>query len=302
MLIKAALLGIVGLALTGCGQVQAGYVGVKVHNLGSDSGVVAEEIGVGYEWLGMGTDMYLFPTFEQNYVWTADRQEGSPNNESFSFQDSDGLDINADIGISYQITPDRASDLFETYRLGIEEITDQRIRNIVRDALNNAASNVNAAYIYGSGRVEIMDTVEAAVRDRLAPQGIVVNDIYWIGSLRLPPQVQRAIEMKVEADQEAAQRENQIATAEAQAQIEIAEANGRAQSVLLVARADAEARVLSATAEAEALRIQGAAIDENPDILMLNAIEKWDGALSQYNSSGEGGGLPFFMHMTRESN
>jgi len=283
--VQGAIVGLSLLSLAACGQVHAGYVGVKVHNLGSDSGVQAEEIGVGYEWLGMGTDMYLFPTFEQNYVWTAAIDEGSPNNESFSFQDSDGLDINADIGISYQIIPDRASDLFETYRLGIEEITDQRIRNIVRDALNNSASAHNAAYIYGAGRVDIMEDVEEAVRERLAPQGIQVNDIYWIGSLRLPPQVQRAIEMKVEADQEAAQRENQIATATAQAQIEIAEATGRAQ-----------ARILEATAEADALRIQGAALRENPDILMLNAIEKWDGALSQYSSSGgESSGLPFFM-------
>lgn len=274
-------LGIVALAsmaIVGCGQVTAGNVGVKVHNLGSESGVQEEEVGVGYEWLGLGTDLYIFPTFEQNYVWTQDRSEGSPNDESFTFQDVDGLSISADIGISYQIVPERASDLFETYRMGIEEITDQRIRNMVRDSLNGAASNRTAEEIYGAGRVEMMNEVEVAVRDRLEPQGIIVNDIYWIGSLRLPPQVVAAIESKVRADQEAAQRENQIATAEAQAQIEIAEANGRAESMRLEAQGRADARRIEAQAEADALRVQGEALAENPDIITLNAIESWEAA------------------------
>lgn len=274
-------LGIVALAsmaIVACGQVPAGNVGVKVQNLGEGSGVVQEEVGVGYEWLGIGTDMYLFPTFEQNYVWTRGQDEGSRNDESFTFQDVDGLSIGADIGISYQIVPEMASDLFETYRMGIDEITDQRIRNMVRDALNAAASTRTAEEIYGAGRVGMMQEVEDSVRSRLEVQGIVVNDVYWIGSLRLPPQVVAAIEAKVRADQEAAQRENQIATAEAQAQIEIAEANGRAESMRLEAQGRADARRIEAQAEADALRVQGEALAENPDIITLNAIESWEAA------------------------
>lgn len=266
---------VAAMAVVACGKVPAGNVGVKVHNLGSESGVVQEEVGVGYEWLGFGTDLYIFPTFEQNYVWTASRDEGSRVDESFTFQDVDGLSINADVGISYVIVPEKASDLFETYRMGIEEITDQRIRNMVRDALNNAASTRTAEQIYGEGRVAMMNEVEDAVRSRLEPQGIIVNDVYWIGALRLPPQVEQAIRNKVEADQQAAQRRNQIATAEAQAQIAIAEAEGLAESRRLQAQGEADARLIAARAEAEALRIQGEALAENPQILELNTIEAW---------------------------
>ena len=270
-----AVIALAGMAVVACGKVPAGNVGVKVHNLGSDSGVVQEEIGVGYEWLGLGTDLYIFPTFEQNYVWTSSRDEGSRVDESFTFQDVDGLSINADVGISYVIVPDKASDLFETYRMGIEEITDQRIRNMVRDALNNAASTRPAEQIYGEGRVSMMAEVEEAVRARLEPQGIIVNDVYWIGALRLPAQVEAAIRNKVEADQQAAQRRNQIATAEAQAQIAIATANGEAESRRLQAQGEADARLIAARAEAEALRVQGEALAENPQILELNTIEAW---------------------------
>lgn len=283
---NVVLVAAASLAVVACGQVPAGHVGVKVHNLGSESGVVTEEIGVGYEWLGLGTDLYLFPTFEQNYEWTADSRRGSERDESFTFQDRDGLSIGADIGISYVIDPERASDLFETYRMGIEEITDGRIRNMVRDALNDAASTRNVEEIYGAGRVSMMEEVEASIRRRLEPQGIMVNDVYWLGAFRFDPEVQASIDAKVQADQIAAQRERQVATAEAQAQIQVAEARGRAES-----------RRLEAEAEADALRIQGQALRENPEILQLNAIEAWreaGGPMPQVwvQGNNSGGTLP----------
>ncbi|TON43446.1 transposase, partial [Vibrio parahaemolyticus] len=71
--------------------------------LGGDKGVQAEEVGVGRYWVGVNEELYSFPTFSQNYVWTASETEGSENDESISFQTIEGLAVNADVGITYRI-------------------------------------------------------------------------------------------------------------------------------------------------------------------------------------------------------
>jgi len=44
-------------------------------------------------------------------------------------------------------------------------------------------------------------------------------------------------------------------------------------------------------AEAEAISLRGEALRANPEILRLNAIERWDGVLPRI--MGEGGAVPF---------
>jgi hypothetical protein len=59
-------------------------IGVKVNTLGSDRGDM-EVFGVGRYAVGLNTEWYKFPTFKNNYVWTADETEGSEKDESFNF-------------------------------------------------------------------------------------------------------------------------------------------------------------------------------------------------------------------------
>ena len=60
-------------------------------------------------------ELYLFPTYQQNYVWTKDKTEGSPTDESITFQTKEGLSINTDVGISLSVDPDHVSVLFQKF-------------------------------------------------------------------------------------------------------------------------------------------------------------------------------------------
>ena len=128
---KVLALGLAAGALAACSTVPAGHVGVKVYLLGGSKGVDSEELGVGRYWIGMNEELYLFPTFMQNYVWTKEETEGSPTDESLSFQTADGMTANADIGISYSIDPTKVTAIFQKYRRGVDEITDTFLRNMV---------------------------------------------------------------------------------------------------------------------------------------------------------------------------
>jgi regulator of protease activity HflC (stomatin/prohibitin superfamily) len=249
-------------------KVTAGNVGVKVYLLGGEKGVESEEVGVGRYWLSVNEDLHIFPTFTQNYTWTKDATEGSQNDESISFGTVEGMSVNSDVGISYRIDPTMVSTVFQKYRRGIEEITDTFLRNMVRDALVTEASTRKIESIYGVGKADLMDAVEISVREQVADIGIIVEKVYWIGKLWLPASVNKAIDDKLAANQMAQQRRNEVAEAAAAADKEIEKARGAAKSITLVAEA-----------EANAMDLKGRAIRENPEIITLSAIEKWDGKM-----------------------
>ena len=274
-------------SLTGCEKVPAGNVGVKVYLLGSSKGVDVEELSPGRYWIGINEELYLFPTFQQNYTWTyqwvddngdGKAQQDETVDESIPFQTKEGLGVAADIGITYTVDPTKVSVLFQKYRKGIDEITDGYLRNMVRDTLVNVAGSRSIEDVYGAGKEALLKEVEERVRKEVAPFGIIVEKLYWAGSPRLPNSVIASINAKIEATQKAQQRENEVAQARAEADKAVEQARG-----------EAEARLINAKAEADAIRIKGEALAENPKLVELSAIEKWNGVLPTIT----GGAIPF---------
>jgi regulator of protease activity HflC (stomatin/prohibitin superfamily) len=263
----------------GLSKVPAGNVGVKFYLLGGDKGVDTKELTPGRYFIGINEELYLFPTFTQNYTWAKPADEYGQD-ESISFQTDQGLVVNADVGISYSVDPTKVSILFQKYRKGIEEITDIYLRNMVRDALVREGSVRPIESVYGSGKAELIAAVEKTVREQVAPIGIRVERLYWAGDFRLPQAVTNSINAKIQATQFAQQRANEVAAARAEAEKEIEKARGEAQSTLL-----------RAEAEAKAIRIKGDALAENPRLVEFAAVEKWDGKMPWM--VGGNGAVPF---------
>lgn len=264
--------------MAGCSKVPAGNVGIKVNLYGSDKGVSENVLPVGKYWIGVGEELYVFPTFMQNYVWTAGHDEGSPNDESITFQTRDGMAVNADIGISYAIKSEKVVEIFQKYRRGIDEITDTFLRNQVRDALVTVASSKPIEYVYGEGKAQLMKDVEELVREQ-NKELMDISQIYWIGELRLPTPVEEAINLKVTATQRAAMRENEIQEEKAKAQKQIEEARGQAESTITTAKAEADAISIKGAAEADAIRAKSKALTESPQLVNYEIATRWNGAL-----------------------
>jgi len=260
-------------------KVPAGHVGVHVYLLGGDKGVDSVARPVGRHFIGWQQELYLYPTFTQNYVWTKGNDPGSEADESLSFQDKQGLEINADVGIAYNVDPNKATLLFQKYRKGTDEITDSVLRNYVRDALNTETSTMTVEEIYGVGKAALMERATKRVKDQVEPFGIRIEKIYWINSMRLPAGVQKALNAKIEATQKAQQRENEVQQA-------IAEANKAREA----ARGVADAQLLKAKAEAEAIEIKGRALRENANLVELTVAERWNGKYPDTLIIGDGKG------------
>lgn len=256
-LAKIALIASVAL-LTACSKVPAGNVGVKFDLYGGDKGVTGEVVGPGKYWLGWNEEMYLFPTYTQTDTYSGE--------QTLSFQDKEGTQLSADVGISFSVNADKADTVFQKYRKGINEISDLYLRNMVRDAINTYSSKMDASDIYGAGKEELIASVSKNLRDQVGPIGILVEKVYWVGPIKLPPNIAGAINAKAEATQKAQQRENELQTAKAQAEIEREKARG-----------EADALVIAAKGEAERTRLLQQEIDQKYIDYVI--AQRWDGKL-----------------------
>jgi len=242
-------------------MVAPGYVGIIVNLFGDDKGPSHRELNVGMHWIAPWKKVYRFPMFQQNQIW--DEAHGY---DSFIFQTAEGLNVTADIGLSYHLKEGMVHTLFAKYRRGINEITDVFIRNYARDAINKAASKMKVEDLYGVDKQEFIESVQTQLKTDLDPMGIAIDRVYLIGTLHFPEKVVAALNSKIEATQRAQQRENELREAKAQAEKEIAKAHGEAQSILLRAEAEANANMLLAQSITQ-------------EIIFYEVIRRWDGSL-----------------------
>lgn len=255
-------------------MISPGYVGVVVDLMGDAKGVESKELHVGMHWIAPWKTVYQFPIFEQNDTWEGDR-------ECFNFQTSEGMAVSADIGITYHLRSESIPVIFQRYRRGMDEITNTFIRNYIRDAINKAASRTKIEDLY-SGKEGFFKDVEHQVREDLAPIGIELSRIYLIGRFHFPQTVISALNAKIEANQRAQQRENELREAEAEAKKQVAKAEGQARCLLL-----------QSESEAKANKILAASV--TPELINWQAAQKWDGKLPQVTGSS----MPF-IHLQHD--
>lgn len=258
------------LMLTGCiDKVKNGETAVVVNMMGSGKGVDPVERGVGWVFLTPNEELFKFPTFNQNF-----------NLGVVAAQDKDGMKLTFPLGMTVRAAPGSAPLLFKTYRKGMPEIVGVNVPQVIRTSMNNAASKLSAEDMFGPGKEAFLKDVEDRVRNHFATRGIIVESLYINGEIGLPVQIADSIEKKIEATQAAQRKVNELAGANADADKIEAEARGKANAITAVA-----------TAEAAAIALKGKALRDNPGVVELNAIDKWDGKMP--TMMGGNGPLPF---------
>ena len=121
----------------------------------------------------------------------------------------------------------------------------------------------------------MLDEALSDIKEQMAPVGIQVLSLSYQGRPEYPANVIASINAKVTANQTTLQREQEVKQREAEANMARAQAAG-----------EADAKLTLAKAEADSITIRGKALRENPEIMNLEAINKWNGTLPQYMTSG----------------
>jgi regulator of protease activity HflC (stomatin/prohibitin superfamily) len=261
------LVGVLALVLLmGCNVVGAGHVGVKINMTGDNRGVGQIPLVTGYVFYNPLTQsVFEYPTFVQTAVW-----EGG---EQLSFNTREGLGITGDISLSYQLDPLKVPAFYVKFRSDdLDGFTHGFMRNVARDVFNEVGGKYAVEDVYGPKKDEFLQGVRAQINAQMAPVGVELQQLGFVGAPRLPPLVTEALNQKLQAQQIALKTQNEVLTAQAEAQKAVAKAKGEAEAN----------RVLTASLSPTLLEWRRLQITEL-------AVARWNGQRPQVEGAGTGG-------------
>ncbi|MBK9272066.1 MAG: prohibitin family protein [Saprospiraceae bacterium] len=184
----------------------------------------------------------------------------------------EGLTIQSEVSILYRVIQKSAKDLLIEVGLDYEETI---ILPVFRSAVADVTSKYFAKDMHSGNRPEIEVAIRELMMQTLKSKGILVENVL-LKSISLPKNINKAIEDKLEAEQQAQ----------------------RMEFVLQQERKEAERKII----QAEALRDANKIITEGltPNILQYKTLEAWLELSKSSNSKiiiGNGTSVPMMMNI-----
>lgn len=206
---------LVSLMLTSCVTVRQGEVGVK-RNLGKFSDKAFTE---GLRFYNPVTSTIVkIPIRTENL----EVQLMIPSKE--------GLNIRSEVSILYNVVPRKAPDLLRNIGTNYEE-------NVILPVFRSAVADVSARFYAKDMHTGERSTIETAIRDQmmiyLDGKGIEI-DAVLLKSIQLPASLAKAIESKLEAEQQAQQMEFVLDQSRRQAEVRRIEAAGVRDAQIII--------------------------------------------------------------------
>lgn len=113
----------------------------------------------------------------------------------------EGLNVAAEVSILYRVVPDSVPQLLATAGRDFEEDV---VIPVFRSASADVAAQFMAKDMHSGSRLAIEAAVKTKMMQTLAPRGLVVENVL-LKSIRLPNDLARAVEEKLEAEQRSEQ-------------------------------------------------------------------------------------------------
>lgn len=260
---KRLLAGSAGLLLMfNCFEiVSPGHRGV-VTRMGTVNPVPMEE-GFHFKWPIDGVEEWCTQIQKINVVANAGSADLQTVNTQFS----------VNYRLSSNLTPAIRRELGRDYEANI-------IIPAVHESVKAVVARFQAAQLLEK-RAEVREEIETVLQEKLnhIMDNAVVVSALNVENFSFEEAFNRAIEQKQVAEQEAQRARNEVEREKAEADKQIEQARGRAESRRLEAQASADAIRIEAEARAQAIELESTALRQNPDILKLRTIERWDGVM-----------------------
>lgn len=171
-------------------------------------------------------------------------------------KDSQYLTISVDV--KYYIDKSLSYDVFKKFKT-LDRVNSELVMPAVQRAIEDATTSYNIIEVLGSERSAVYSVIEQSLSERLSKDGITLHSITFLDT-----DGGDAIEAAIQNE------------AVAKKAVETAEQER------LKAEIDAETRIIAAEAQATEKEILAAAVAENPEVLELEWIQRWNGVLPIY--------------------
>jgi regulator of protease activity HflC (stomatin/prohibitin superfamily) len=173
--------------------------------------------------------------------------------------------VTSKVALNYHINPTGIAQFFQKFGNAFEA-------NVLDPGLQEILKAVTARYTAEeviTKREQVREDTNTLLRERFLPQGMIIDGLNIV-NFHFSKVFNDAIEAKVTAEQNALAAKNKLEQVKFEAQQMVEAANGKAK----------------------AIQVEASAIANNPLVLQLRALEKWNGVLPQYVGSGS---IPFIQ-------
>jgi len=241
-----------------------------IHRAGG--GVDKTPLGPGLHFRNpLTTGIEEYPVFMQTLVLAKTSNEGSRYNDEINVNSKEGQPISLDVSMSFELDPDKAPNLYSTFRRDIEQIQHTYVKQAIRQGLQEVIGNEEIAAVIGPKKAEAVNQTQQLLSQRLAQYGVVVKQ-FTINELRAPAAVIEAINQKNVMQQQALTAQNELQKNQFQAQGDSIKAAGQAKAILSLAESQAKANELLSRS-----------ITAN--LVQYEMAKKWDGKMPQVSGS-----------------
>ena len=216
-----------------------------------------------------------YPIYWQTYTMSNKPDEGNKaGDDSIRARTSDGQEVRLDASIIFRINYEQAVTLHIDWQARyIEDL----VRPVVRGLVRTQVSQFQAREVNSSARRDLEATLDRLLSEELASKGLTL-DQFLLRDITLTDEYAAAIEQKqiaqegMERTQHEAQQVRNLAEGERDRLK--TEAEGRKEKTVIEAEGDAQAILLRAEAQAQALKLIADSLEQNPDLLTYEYIQK----------------------------
>lgn len=209
----------------------------------------------------------LRQTYTMSAVGTEGQQSGD---DSIQVRTKDGQQVFIDASVIYSVDPNKAIDLYRTWRKNYE---DGLVRPQSRGVIRDISSQYGIEEIVSSKRAEMEQQITDALTRIFSENNLILQD-FVLRNIRFSDEYATAVEQKQIAEQQAQQAKFVVESKKQEAEQARQTAQGAADAAVIAAQGAAKARILQAEAEAKALNLVAQVLKDNPSLLQYQYITK----------------------------
>ncbi|UCF69978.1 MAG: prohibitin family protein [candidate division WOR-3 bacterium] len=178
-------------------------------------------------------DLEIMTIRTQAYTMSIAAEEGQRyGDDAISSLTKDGLEVQMDLTVWYHLLKSEAANVFQ--KIGSDYV-DKIVRPAARTAIRNTAVRYMAVEIYSDKREEVQNQITKALDKDFAERGIALEKVL-LRNISLPAKVKNAIEVKLEAEQEAQKMQFVLQKEQKEAERKKIEAGGIAEAQDIIAK------------------------------------------------------------------
>jgi regulator of protease activity HflC (stomatin/prohibitin superfamily) len=251
--------------------IQADQRGVVISAI-APKGYRDQVLQPGLRWvIPFAENVKTYSVARQTYTMSVASAEGQvQGDDSIRARTRDGQEVNVDASVIYSIDPNMIIQLHIEWQ---DRYQDAVVRPLARGVIRDMASQYGIEEIVSSKRAEMVQKITDELTIKLGENNLTLVD-FILRDIHFTEQYAAAVEQKQIAEQNALQAQYVVQQKKQEAEQVRQTAQGAADAAVISAQAEAKSIQIKAEAQAAAWAVLAKVLNQNPEMLTYEYIQK----------------------------